>query len=98
MKRAYIALGSNLLQPEQQLRDAVAAIGRLPESLPGPVSGVYRSAAIGPGEQPDYLNAVLQLDTALAPLALLEALQQIEQAQGRVALMGGRQGRGNRLP
>jgi 2-amino-4-hydroxy-6-hydroxymethyldihydropteridine diphosphokinase len=84
MISSYIALGSNLQQPAQQLRDAVAAIGQLPESKPGRVSSIYRSAAIGPGEQPDYLNAVLQLDTALPPLALLEALQHIEQSQGRV--------------
>ena len=48
------------------------------------VSSVYRSAAVGPGGQADYLNAVLQLDTRLRPAELLAGLQAIEQAQGRV--------------
>jgi 2-amino-4-hydroxy-6-hydroxymethyldihydropteridine diphosphokinase len=84
MITAYIGLGSNLLEPIQQLQTALAAIDQLPASRPGKVSGVYRSAAVGPGEQPDYLNAVLQLDTELAPHDLLQALQEIELAQGRI--------------
>jgi 2-amino-4-hydroxy-6-hydroxymethyldihydropteridine diphosphokinase len=51
------------------------------------VSGVYRSRAVGPGQQPDYLNAVAELQTALSPLILLDHLQQIEQQQGRVRLL-----------
>lgn len=84
MITAYIGLGSNLQDPERQLRAAIAAITQLPQSQVQRVSSVYRSAAVGPGEQPDYLNAVVQLDTALQPLSLLHALQQIELAQGRV--------------
>ena len=84
MIAAYIALGSNLQQPAQQLRNAVAAIAQLRESRIDSVSSIYRSPAVGPGVQPDYLNAVLRLDTRLPPLALLEALQQIELSQGRI--------------
>jgi len=84
MTPAYIALGSNLQQPEQQLRGAIAALEALPGSRIEKVSAIYRSPAVGPGEQPDYLNAVLRLDTSLAPLELLDALQQIERDQGRV--------------
>ena len=83
MITAYIALGSNLQNPEHQLRTAVTALAALRDSRLQQVSSVYRSAAIGPGQQPDYLNAVARLSTALAPEALLDALQQQEQAQGR---------------
>jgi 2-amino-4-hydroxy-6-hydroxymethyldihydropteridine diphosphokinase len=84
MTAAYIALGSNLQDPLKQLRNAVAAINRVPDSRVERSSSIYRSAPLGPGAQPDYLNAVLLLATALPPLRLLDALQQIEQAQGRV--------------
>ncbi len=84
MTPAFIALGSNLQQPLLQLQAAVLAIAQLPSSELAQVSSVYRSAAVGPGEQADYLNAVLQLQTALQPTKLLAALQAIEQAQGRV--------------
>jgi 2-amino-4-hydroxy-6-hydroxymethyldihydropteridine diphosphokinase len=84
MTPAYVGLGSNLQQPLLQLRRALIAIAQLPSSQLVRVSSVYHSAAVGPGEQPDYLNAVLQLDTTLQPGELLAALQAIEQAQGRV--------------
>lgn len=83
MSTAFIALGSNLSDPPRQLRNALRAIRQLPDSQVVALSRVYRSAAVGPGLQPDYLNAVLRLDTSLQPLALLAALQVIEQAQGR---------------
>lgn len=84
MTPAYVGLGSNLQQPLLQLQRALIAIAQLPSSQLLRVSSVYRSAAVGPGEQPDYLNAALQLDTRLQPAELLAALQAIEQAQGRV--------------
>ena len=83
MITAYIALGSNLQNPEHQLRSALAALTALPDSRLQQVSSVYRSAAVGPGPQPDYLNAVARLLTALPPETLLDALQQQERAQGR---------------
>lgn len=84
MKRCYIGLGSNLAEPRQQLMRAETALANLPHSRLIAVSAYYQSQAIGPGEQPDYLNAVAALDTTLTPLALLDQLQAIEQAQGRV--------------
>ncbi len=84
MYRAFVGLGSNLADPHAQLRRAVQALADLAGSRLCAVSGVYRSAAIGPGRQPDYLNAAARLETALAPLALLDALQAIEAHQGRV--------------
>ncbi|RLQ20478.1 2-amino-4-hydroxy-6-hydroxymethyldihydropteridine diphosphokinase [Seongchinamella sediminis] len=84
MTRAYIALGSNLQQPLVQLQRAARALAALPASRIIAASGIYRSAAVGPGQQPDYLNAVIQLHTGLAPVKLLDALQGIENQQGRV--------------
>ena len=81
---AYIAFGSNLSSPEQQIRDALTALAALAikdSSLI--VSSLYASQAIGPGEQPDYINGVCQLTTELQADALLTALQAIETSQGR---------------
>ncbi len=83
MIRAFIALGSNLDDPGQQLQQALAALAALPQSTLRGCSPPYRTRAVGPGDQPDYLNAVCELETALEPLALLDQLQAIEQAQGR---------------
>lgn len=83
-ERVYIGLGSNLAEPEQQLRDALAALAGLPGTRLVAVSSLYASDPLGPADQPRYNNAVAALDTELAPLQLLDALQSIEQAQGRV--------------
>jgi len=80
---AYVALGSNLGDPLAQLQRAAAALAGLPGSRLLAFSAVYRSAAIGPGEQPDYLNAAIRLATTLPPLALLDRMQAIETQQGR---------------
>ncbi|MEQ9464815.1 MAG: 2-amino-4-hydroxy-6-hydroxymethyldihydropteridine diphosphokinase [Haliea sp.] len=83
MPVAYIALGSNLENPAQQLQAATDALAALAEVRIIAGSSVFRSAAVGPGEQPDYLNAVVALDTSLAAEDLLDRLQAIEQARGR---------------
>jgi 2-amino-4-hydroxy-6-hydroxymethyldihydropteridine diphosphokinase len=84
MTPVYIALGSNLGNPEVQLRRAVTALETLPDTQLDQMSGVYRSVAVGPKMQPDYLNAVIQLATKLSPTNLLDALQKIEQDQDRI--------------
>lgn len=84
MERAYIALGSNLGTPVEQLRAALRAMAELPDSKLVAVSSFYASDPLGPADQPRFVNAVAALDTALAPLQLLDALQTIEQEQGRV--------------
>ncbi len=83
MERVYIGLGSNLAEPQQQLRCALMALDALPDSRLVAVSSLYASDPLGPADQPRYNNAVAALDTSLAPLQLLDALQAIEQAQGR---------------
>ncbi len=86
MKQVYIALGSNLATPVQQLENALQALQQLPHSQLAAVSHFYQSKPLGPQDQPDYVNAVACLTTALAPLDLLDQLQRIEQEQGRVRL------------
>lgn len=81
-QRAWIGLGANLGDALGTLRDAADALGQLPDSRRVALSSVYRTAPIDAGG-PDYLNAVAAIDTALEPLALLAALQAIEQAHGR---------------
>ena len=84
MTPAYIALGSNLDEPAEQLCRAVMALENLPGCEFDRVSSVYRSAAVGPGDQPDYLNAVARIQTRMTALELLDSLQRIEQEQGRI--------------
>lgn len=81
---AYIGIGSNLEQPVEQVLRARRALAGLPRTRLVGFSPLYRNPAVGPGEQPDYVNAVAAIETKLEPRALLEALQAIEAAQGRV--------------
>ncbi len=85
MVLAYIGLGSNLENPLDQVERAFQELGSLADTSLLARSALYQSRAIGP-EQPDYINAVAQLETSLAPLDLLDALQSIEQAHRRVRL------------
>lgn len=82
--RAYIGLGSNLADPQAQLVRAVESLRRLPDSRLAALSRFYRSRPMGPADQPDYCNAVAMIDTRLDAHELLDALQSIENAQGRV--------------
>ncbi len=84
MTTAWIGIGSNLGQPAHQVHRAVAALAALPHTRLIACSPWYGSHAVGPGPQPDYINGVACLETALSPPDLLAALQAIETAQGRV--------------
>ena len=86
MIRAYVGLGSNLAEPAAQVRQAIAALAALPQTTLAGSSPLYRTAPVGPQDQPDFINAVAAIDTALAPLDLLDALQALEQAAGRQRL------------
>ena len=81
--RAAIALGSNLGDRHEHLRSARAAIGALPGTRLLAATRVEETAPLGGMEQPAYLNQMLLVETTLAPLALLRALQAIESANGR---------------
>lgn len=83
MERVYIGLGSNLAEPQSQLRAALLALQALSDSRFIGCSSLYASDPLGPADQPRYVNAVAALDTRLEPHALLDQLQRIELEQGR---------------
>jgi len=83
MTLAYVGLGSNLANPRHQVEQALVELASIRNTRLLTQSPLYRSIAIGPGEQPDYINAVALLETQLAPLDLLDALQALEQAHRR---------------
>ena len=80
--RAYIGIGGNEGKVAENLQEAVDRLGALGEVTA--VSSVYRTAPIGLVDQPDFLNAVVELDTNLGPLDLLDGLHVIEHDLGRV--------------
>ncbi|BBJ66173.1 MULTISPECIES: 2-amino-4-hydroxy-6-hydroxymethyldihydropteridine diphosphokinase [Enterobacter] len=84
MTLAYIAIGSNLASPLEQVNAAVQALGEIPQSKIVAVSSFYRTPPLGPQDQPDYLNAAVILETELGPEELLDNTQRIELQQGRV--------------
>lgn len=79
----YIALGSNLSDPRQQVERGLQALTQLPGTRFRARSHWYQSKAVGPGEQADYINGVALLETGLEPESLMRHLQDIEAAQGR---------------
>ena len=82
LHKAYIGLGSNLDEPLKQMRlaqDALRQAGQVTAS-----SSIYRSTPMGDVPQDDYLNAVVELETELDAISLLDALQAIENEQRRV--------------
>lgn len=83
MTLAYIAIGSNLASPLEQVNAAVQALGDIPQSRVVALSSFYRTPPLGPQDQPDYLNAAIALKTALSAEALLDNTQRIELQQGR---------------
>ena len=84
MIKVIIAIGSNLGDPVAQAEAAIDALHQLPESTVTAVSSLYSSSPMGPQDQPDYINAVVEIETALSPLALLDLTQKIELETGRV--------------
>lgn len=80
----YIGLGANLGNPIEQLRSALTQLALIPHTKLDACSHFYSSAPMGPSDQPNYTNAVCRLHCGLEPLALLDALQDIENKHGRV--------------
>ncbi len=83
MTRAYVGLGANLGNPMDQLRRAANALEAIDSTSVVGRSRLWRTPAWGPQPQPDYLNAVVGLETMLAASALLDSLRAVERAQGR---------------
>lgn len=90
--RAYVGLGSNVGDPEQQVARAIGALQALPASRLQAQSAGYRSLPWGDPDQDDYINAVVAIDTTLTPQQLLAELLAIELAQGRDRSSGRRNG------
>ena len=80
---SYIGLGSNLAKPDQQLQEALRAIHELKDTHVTQCSSFYASKPMGPQDQPDYVNAVVEIGTKLSAEDLLSQLQAIEQTHGR---------------
>jgi 2-amino-4-hydroxy-6-hydroxymethyldihydropteridine diphosphokinase len=81
---AYVALGSNGGDPQQQILGAMSALASLPGTRLRQRSSLYRTPPWGVIEQPPFVNAAVQLDTDLSPHELLDALLAIEVSAGRV--------------
>jgi len=89
---AYIGVGSNLQDPERQVRTAIALLAELADSQLVAQSALYRNPPMGPSDQPDYVNAVAGLLTQQAPETLLQSLKALELQLGRVRKAGDRWG------
>jgi len=81
--RVYVALGSNLNDPVEQVRAGAQALGKLPGTRLVRCSSLYRTAPVGVTEQPDFINAVCAADTAMPAGAFLQALFDVERVHGR---------------
>lgn len=80
----YIGLGSNLDEPYLQIKNAIMAIGKLLGTEITQDSGYFKSKPMGPEDQPDFLNAVVEIRTTLTAKDLLTQCQLIEAQQGRI--------------
>jgi len=82
--KAFIALGSNLSNPRAQVEQAIQTISSTPSITLVSASSLHETKPVGYADQPDFINAVVMIQTELSALALFETLQAIEQHQGRV--------------
>lgn len=80
----YLGLGGNLDDPVHQLRLAIETLQNHAEIEVLATSKFYSSKPLGPQDQPDFVNAVVKIETSLTPQQLLNATQTIEQEQGRI--------------
>ncbi|MEO2280426.1 2-amino-4-hydroxy-6-hydroxymethyldihydropteridine diphosphokinase [Pseudoalteromonas pernae] len=83
-EKVYLGLGANLNDPISQLKQAITALEQLGGTRAHRCSALYASKPMGPQDQPDYVNAVMELECELPPHALLDAIQAIELKLGRV--------------
>lgn len=84
MSRAWLSLGSNMYDRQAYLNMAVEALNAYPQIVVSKKSSIFRTAPWGNESQEEYLNAVVEIETSLAPLKLLTVCQLIENAAGRV--------------
>ena len=84
IKKAYIALGSNMGKPSANLDEAINALGLVPGVTVTAVSDYYITEPWGYKDQPDFTNACCEVETSLSPEALLGVCRGIEAGMGRV--------------
>jgi 2-amino-4-hydroxy-6-hydroxymethyldihydropteridine diphosphokinase len=80
---AYVGIGSNLDDPRAHVTRAFDELDRLPHTRVVKKSSLYRSAPVGYADQPDFVNAVAQLETGLPAERLLAEMQEVENRHGR---------------
>ena len=80
----YIGLGSNIDEPYLQIKNAIKALGNLVDTKVINYSGYFTSKPMGPDDQPDFVNAVVEIETILSAQELLKQCQLIERQQGRI--------------
>jgi 2-amino-4-hydroxy-6-hydroxymethyldihydropteridine diphosphokinase len=83
-KTAYLGLGANLGDREASILAVLAALDSLPTIEVTAVSSLYETVPVGMTDQPDFLNAVAQIQTSLRPEQLLQAVLHLETERGRV--------------
>lgn len=83
MSRALVALGGNLDDPVRRLPRVMAELDELPRTQLLRASSLYRTAPVGHADQPDFINAVALVETALPPPALMAELLAMEARHGR---------------
>lgn len=83
MTLAYVGLGANLGEPRRQVEAALGELGAIPRTRLLRSSSLYRSSPMGYANQPDFVNAVAELETGLDAPGLLAELQAIEARHGR---------------
>ena len=84
MAIVFLGLGSNLGDKSGNIREAVVRLSDIPTIHVAKVSSLYETAPVGVEDQPDFLNAVAQVETDLPPLELLQIIMKIEKDMGRV--------------
>lgn len=80
---AYVGIGSNLGEPAAWVRAAFATLDALPATRVVKRSSLYRSQPLGYGNQPDFVNAVAEIDTGSDARTLLSGLHALEEQAGR---------------
>lgn len=84
MIKAYLALGSNLQDPVLQVKRAILELATLPSTRLIKASSLYRNPPVGIVDQPDFINAVVEIETSLSPSELLSALLDLEKRHLRI--------------
>ena len=86
MSKIYIALGSNLDEPSEQIYKAINSIDAVDDLSVTHISSLYKTKPIGKIDQPDFINAVIEVEGDISPENLHAALQAIETQAGRIRI------------